>query len=280
MTDNAEVRGTGDGTPLIEVERVGLDDQGHAAAVIWLNRPDQLNAISWDMQRALGKALRQAGSDDSVRAILITGRGRAFSAGGDVKAYQKLQADAEAFTEFVDEYCQLTEGIAELTKPVIALINGICAAGGLELVLACDFAWLAESARIGDMHVNFAQIGGAGAMARLPRLVGQGRALELVFSGQMLNSREAVEWGLVNRVIPDDQLLAEGIEFARHLTAKSPTALHFVKQTIRQGMSGDLPTALRLERDQALKYCLTLPDSMEGINAFVEKRQPVFGVVR
>jgi enoyl-CoA hydratase/carnithine racemase len=280
MSDRAEATTAHDGAPLIEVERVPLDDQGRVAAVVWLNRPDQLNAISWDMQRALATALAETGSDDSVRAILITGRGRAFSAGGDIKAYKELQANAEAFTEFVDDYCRLTEGIAHLTKPVIALVNGICAAGGLELVLACDFAWAAESARIGDMHVNYAQVGGAGVMARLPRLIGQGRALELIFSGRLLTSEEAVQWGLVNRVVPDDQLLAEGIEFARHLATKSPNALHFVKQMIRRGMNVDLPSALRLERDQALKYCLTLPDSMEGINAFIEKRQPVYGVVR
>jgi len=267
-------------TALVEYERVPLDDRGNVAAVIWLNRPDQLNAISWDMQRALASSLQDAGSDDSVRVVLVTGRGRAFSAGGDIKAYQKLQADDEAFTAFVDDYCRLTEGIAHMTKPVIALVNGICAAGGLELVLACDFAWAAESARIGDMHINFAQIGGAGAMARLPRLIGQSRAIELVSSGRLLDSTQAQQWGLVNRVVADDQLLEAGLEFARSVAAKSPTALHFMKSTIRGGMERDLPGALRLERDQALRYCLTLPDSMEGIAAFIEKRTPVYGAVR
>jgi enoyl-CoA hydratase/carnithine racemase len=261
----------------VETELVVLDEQQRKAAILWLNRPDSLNAISWDAMRCLAAALEAAEKDRAVRAVLIVGRGRSFSAGGDIKAYKKLQADAEGFTAFVDDYCRLTEGIAEMTKPVLALVNGLCAAGGLELLLACDFAWAAESARIGDMHVNFAQIGGAGAMARLPRLIGQARALELVFSGEMLGSRLALEWGLVNRVVPDNRLLEEGLRFARSLAAKSPTAIKFVKQSIRRGMDRDLPAALKLEHDQCLRYCLTLPDSMEGINAFIEKRPPVYG---
>ena len=163
-----------------------------------------------------------------------------------------------------------------MTKPVIALVNGLCAAGGLELLLSCDFAWAAESARIGDMHVNYAQIGGSGAMARLPRLIGQARSLELVFSGQMLNAAQALDWGIINRVVPDDKLLEEGIAFARIIAAKSPNAIRYVKKSIRGGMNLDLPGALKLERDQCLDYCLTLPDSMEGIDAFIEKRTPVF----
>jgi enoyl-CoA hydratase/carnithine racemase len=280
MSDQAKAETAEDGGALVELERVSLDDRGSVAAVVWLNRPDQLNAISWDMQRELAASLQEAESDDSVRAVLITGRGRAFSAGGDIKAYRKLQADSDAFTAFVDDYCRLTESIAQMTKPVIALINGICAAGGLELVLACDFSWAAESARIGDLHVNFAQVGGSGAMARLPRAIGMGRAIELVSSGQLLDAQHALRWGLVNRLVADDQLLQAGLEFARSLAAKSPSALHVMKQTIRRGMDHDLPGALRLERDQALRYCLTLPDSMEGINAFIEKRVPVYRSVR
>ena len=122
-------------SPRVETEFRELDEQGRRAAIVRFNRPEQLNAISWDTQRELGKALQQAESDPSVRAVLITGRGRAFSAGGDIKAYARLQADTEAFTEFVDEYCQLTEGIRVMAKPVVALINGVCAAGGLEFSL-------------------------------------------------------------------------------------------------------------------------------------------------
>lgn len=267
-------------SPFIETELIPLDENGQKSATIWLNRPDALNAMSWDMMRALGSALEGVERDDSVRAVLIIGRGRAFSAGGDIKAYRQLQADGVAFKAFVDDYCRLTEGIAEMTKPVIALVNGVCAAGGLELLLSCDFAWAAQSARIGDMHVNFAQIGGAGAMARLPRMIGQARSLELVFSGEMVDAQLALEWGIVNRIVPDETLLTEGLRFARALAAKSPNAIRYVKRSIRRGMELGLPEALSFERDQCLDYCRNFPDSMEGINAFIEKRSPVYRTQR
>lgn len=268
------------GDDLVVAENVSLDDRGQLAAVIRFNRPDQLNAISWETQRLLAKHLAAAEADPLVRVVLITGTGRGFSAGGDIKAYATLQADAQAFTEFVDDYCRLLDGIAGMTKPVIALVNGICAAGGTELLLGCDFAWAAESARIGDMHINFAQIGGAGALARMPRLVGSARALELVFSGRMLGAQEALSWGIVNRVVPDADLLPDALEFARVLASKSPTAVHYMKKTIWSGLETDMPGALRIERDNALEYCLTRPDSMEGIHAFIEKRDPEFGPAR
>ncbi|MBO3682242.1 enoyl-CoA hydratase/isomerase family protein [Streptomyces sp. NEAU-YJ-81] len=274
MTIKSAAPPTDHETALVVVDHEPLDSAGQVAAVLRFNRPDQLNAINWDTQRELAKALATAEADPDVRAVLVTGTGRGFSAGGDITAYRKLQADPVAFTKFVDEYCRLVEGIASMTKPVVALVNGICAAGGTELLLACDFAWAAESARIGDMHINFAQIGGAGALARLPRLVGSSRALELAFSGRMLDAREAFEWRLVNRIVPDDQLIDEGIEFARGLALKSPTALHYMKKTIWAGLGTDFAHALRIERDNALEYCLTKPDSMEGINAFIEKREP------
>jgi len=262
--------------PQIEIELVPLGDDERKAAILWLNRPDSLNAINWRALHELEAALASAEKDSSVRAVLIIGRGRAFSAGGDIKAYKGLQADDAAFTAFVDDCCRLHDGIGAMTKPVIALVNGLCAAGGLELLLACDFAWAAQSARIGDMHVNYAQIGGSGAMARLPRLIGQARSLELVFSGEMLDSSLALEWGIVNRVVADDHLLEEGLRFARSLAAKSPNAIKFVKRSIRHGMELGLVDALKFERDQCLQYCLNFPDSMEGINAFIEKREPVF----
>ncbi len=265
---------TDDERPLVEYDRVELDEDGNYAAVITFNRAETLNAINWDTLRALEAQLTRAAEDPDVRAVLITGKGRAFSAGGDIKGYVKLQADAVAFPRFVDDFIRTLDRIRYMDKPVVALVNGITAAGGLELMLACDFAWMAESARIGDMHLNYAQIGGAGVMVRLPRLIGPNRARELVFSGRLLSSAECLAWGLVNRVIPDDRLLAEGIEFARSVAAKSPNSVRNVKHVINSGLETDLQAALRQERERALIHCLTLPDSMEGIHAFVEKRKP------
>jgi enoyl-CoA hydratase/carnithine racemase len=271
-TDGAD--STGDESPLVLYDRVELDEDGNHAAVITFNRADKLNAMNWATLTALEAALNRAAEDPDVRTVLITGKGRAFSAGGDIEGYIKLQADAVAFPRFVDDFIRTLDGIRYMPKPVVCLVNGITAAGGLELLLACDFAWMAESARIGDMHLNYAQIGGAGVMARLPRLIGPNKARELVFSGKLLSSQECLAWGLVNRVFPDDQLLAEGIEFAKGVAAKSPNSVRNVKHVINRGLETDLESALRQERERALIHCLTLPDSMEGIHAFVEKRKP------
>jgi enoyl-CoA hydratase/carnithine racemase len=268
------VDATADESPLVLYDRVKLDEDGNYAAVITFNRAESLNAMDWPTLRVLEVEVRKASEDADVRAVLITGKGRAFSAGGDIKGYVKLQADPIAFPRFVDDFIRILDSLHYMEKPVVALVNGITAAGGLELLLACDFAWMAESARIGDMHLNYAQIGGAGVMARLPQLIGPNRARELVFSGKLLSSQECLAWGLVNRVFPDDQLLAEGIEFARGVAAKSPNSVRNVKHVINRGLETDLPAALRQERERALIHCLTLPDSMEGINAFVEKRKP------
>ena len=260
----------------VSLEMIDLGLDGEKAGLVRLDRPDQLNAMTWEMHRDLRALLQQLEADLAVRAVLITGSGRAFSAGGDITKYASLQADAIAFTDFVDEFCATLDEIREMTKPVVALVNGICAAGGLELLLACDFAWAATSAQIGDMHLNFAQVGGAGAMARLPRIAGTPKALELVFSATMLSSEEALAWGVVNRVVPDSDLISAGVEFARLIAAKSPRAVATVKRTIYATASTDLPRALRIERDNALAYCLGYPDSMEGIRAFIEKRSPVY----
>jgi len=265
---------TPENTDLVEFERIALDDTASCAALLRFNRPEQLNAMDWDTVKALEQAVNEAAADADVRVVLITGKGRAFSAGGDLKKYLALQTDPVAFPQFVDQFTRTVDTIRRMPKPVIALINGVCVAGGLELVLGCDFAWAAQSARIGDAHLNFAQIGGSGAMARLPRLVGANRARELVFSGRLLSSEKALEWGLVNSVLPDEELVPAGIAFAREVAAKSPTAVAFAKEVIGSGLATDLESALRLERERALLYCLTLPDSMEGINAFVDKRKP------
>jgi enoyl-CoA hydratase/carnithine racemase len=263
---------------LVEVELVELLVDGARAGVLRLNRPDALNAISWSMVTAIGGVLADLDRNPTVRTILVTGNGRAFSAGGDLKAYLELQRDPIGFPRFIDELLAVFGSIRSLSKPVIALVNGVTVAGGLELMLACDFAFAAESARIGDGHLNYGQMGGGGALSLLPRMIGPARARELMFSARLLDSGEALAWGLVNRVVPDDELLATGIAFAADVAAKSPTAVAYAKQVMNAGFADGtgLDTSLRLERERASLYCLTLPDSREGLAAFAEKRSPRF----
>jgi enoyl-CoA hydratase len=248
------------------------------AALVTLNRPDQLNAISWSMVRALDAVIDDLEQDPSVRAILLTGSGRAFSAGGDLKDYQELQTDAGRFLQFVQDLHSAFTRLRTLRVPVIGLVNGVTAAGGLELLLNCDFALAAESARIGDAHLNFGQMGGGGVLTLLPRMIGIAKAAELVLTGRFLSSAEAMEWGLVSRVVPDDELLAEGMSLVQTLAAKSPLAMANAKHVMNSVWSESMSVTagLRLERDRDVLYCLTSEDAPEGLAAFVEKRRPRF----
>ena len=257
--------------PVVEADR-------SQAGVIRLNRPDELNAITWSMVEALETAATELADKPGVRAILVTGVGRAFSAGGDLKAYQELQRDPVRFPEFIEALHRAFGKLRQLPVPVIALVNGVTAAGGLELMLNCDIAIVAESARIGDAHLNFGQMGGGGSLTLLPRFIGIARASELVFSGRFLSSAEAVNCGLVNRVVPDDRLLDEGMELVRSIAAKSPLAVANAKWVMNNAWSDALSVeaSLRLERERNSFYCLTSEDAAEGLNAFAEKRRPNF----
>ena len=141
--------------------------------------------------------------------MLITGRGRAFSAGGDLKSYRTLQRDPIEFPMFLEDLHRTFSGIKLMKKPVVSLVNGITAAGGLELLLSCDFAIAASSARIGDAHLAFGQMGGGGVLTLLPRSIGPAKARELIFSARYLSAAQSESWGIVNRVVSDGKLLAD-----------------------------------------------------------------------
>ena len=259
------------------VEDVALAADARAA-VLRLNRPDKLNAIDAGMLRSLASALDDIESDTSVRCVLVTGAGRAFSAGGDLESYVTLQRDPVAFPRFVEELHETFGRLRELRVPVIALVNGVTAAGGLELVLNCDFTIVARSARIGDAHLNFGQMGGGGALTLLPRAIGRERAAELIFTGRLLNAEEAVAWGLANRLVDDDELLPTGIALAREVAAKSPLAVANAKEVLQSVWADNGPeiAGLRFERERNSFYCLTAEDVREGLAAFREKRPPRF----
>ena len=262
---------------MIEIERVKLRGKA-VAAVLRLNRPESLNAIDSAMLRALDEALDELEMDEAVRVILVTGNGRAFSAGGDLKGYVKLQRDPVAFPKFVADLHAAFGRLRTIKVPTIALVNGVTAAGGLELLLNCDFTIVARSARIADGHLNFGQMGGGGVLTLLPRAIGRERAMELIFSGRFLDAEECVAWGLANRVVDDDQLLATGIELAKGIAVKSPLAVANAKEVLHALWSdnGSVEAGLRFERERDAYYCLTSHDAPEGLAAFAEKRTPRF----
>ncbi len=253
-------------------------EAGGIAWLLTLDRPEQLNPLDWDTLRELERELEALARDDEARVVFVTGAGRAFSAGGDLKAYQRLYDDTEGFPAFLDDLHRVFSGLRRLRVPCVALVNGVTAAGGLELLLSCDFALAARSARIGDAHLNFGQMGGGGVLTLLPRIVGIQRASELVFSGRLLAADEALEWGLVNRVLEDDRLLGEAWKLAEEIASKSPLAVANAKRVMNEGWleSGPVAAALRHERDVDVQYCLHSHDAREGLRAFAEKRKPRF----
>jgi len=277
MARRAEAPRPADAEGRVVTTAIALEAGGRAA-LIELNRPDQLNPIDWAAIGELETALHAAEAEAEVRAVLIRGRGRAFSAGGDLKAYLSLQQDAEGFPRFLADLHRTFGFIGRMSKPVVALVNGVAAAGGLEILLNCDFAIAARSARIGDAHLNFGQMGGGGSLSLLPRMIGPARARELVFSGRFLDAEEARDWGLVNSVVDDAELLPAGLAFCERVAAHSPLALANAKQVLNTGWAEGtgLEAALRFERERDAFYCLTAEDAREGLMAFSEKRRPVF----
>lgn len=263
---------------LVVWERLAVGDGPRTAAVVRLNRPESLNPIDSAMLAALDATIDEIAFDTQIAAVLVTGNGRAFSAGGDLKGYQELQRDPVAFPRFVGDLHRIFGRLGHLPVPVVALVNGVAVAGGLELVLNCDFALVAESARMGDGHLNFGQMGGGGVLTLLPRAIGRARAAELVFSGRLLTAPEAVEWGLASRVVPDEALLDEGLAFAAEVAAKSPLAIANAKGVMVDlwADNGSVEAGLRHELERDVHYCLTSHDAPEGLAAFAEKRPPRF----
>ena len=262
----------------VAVQRHRAGDSENGLALVTLNRPDELNPLDWDTVRALERTFDALAADASVRVVAITGAGRAFSAGGDMKKYQQLQRDPVDFPQFLADIHRTFLKIAGYPKPFIALVNGVAVAGGIELILSCDFAIAAQSATIGDAHLPFGQMGGGGVLTLLPRCVGPTRARELVFSGRLLGAEEAREWGLVSKVVPDGGLLAAAQEFAAGIAKKSALAVANAKQTLNAGLFAGtgVEAAMRLEREVTSRYCLTSKDAHEGLEAFANKRKPQF----
>jgi enoyl-CoA hydratase/carnithine racemase len=264
------------GSLLIERHRVG--DTVGALAVVSLNRPDELNPLDWDTVRSLEAVFDSLACDSSVRVVAVTGAGRAFSAGGDMKKYQLLQRHPVEFPQFLADFHRLLLKVASYPKPYIALLNGVAVAGGIELVLACDFTIAARAATIGDAHLPFGQMGGGGVLTLLPRCVGPTRARELIFTGRLLAADEAREWGLVSKVVDDGALLEAALEFTNGICKKSALAVGNAKRTLNAGLfeGTGVDASMRLEREVTARYCLTSNDAREGLEAFSNKRRPQF----
>lgn len=244
---------------------------------ITLNRPDKLNAFAGTMRQEVAHAVQAMTADDTVRVVVITGAGRAFCAGADIGYMKELleKSDTEAFRALVEAGREVVTAIRATPKPVIASVNGAAAGGGANLALACDIRIASDAASIGQTFNRIGLHPDWGGTYFLPRLVGPSKALELIFSGEMVRAEEALRIGLFNRVVPAVDLVRETEAFASQLASKPPLALALAKRAIYRSGDRQLDEMLDLELDHQL-HCFASDDAREGLDAFLDKRAPAF----
>ena len=248
-----------------------VDRQGRVG-LITLNRPEQLNALNDALMDALGTALLAFDRDDAIGAIIITGTAKAFAAGADIA----VMADWTYMDVYQGDFITRNwETIRRVRKPVIAAVAGFAMGGGCELALACDLIIAGESAQFALPEIKLAMMPGAGGTQRLPRAIGRAKAMDMCLSARMLDANEADRYGLVSRVVPDNQLLDDTLALAAKIAAYSLPALMAIKESVNRSWESSLTEGLLHER-RALHARFASEDAHEGMHAFLSKRTPVF----
>ncbi len=257
-----------------DVLRLETDNR---VALLTLNRPEKLNALSNELLTAITGALDAIELDPAVRAVVITGAGRAFSAGADIAAFQRhMQAGpAEAVVHFMRPGHRMTRRVESFSKPIIAAVNGLAFGGGCELVEASHLALAADTASFSKAEINIGIIPTFGGTQRLPRNVGRKAALDLILSGRIFDAVEAARLGLVNRVLPGSDLLGAAVALARQLAEKPPLTLSAALAAVHRGMDAAIDDGLAIE-EAAFAGIVPTHDANEGVAAFLEKRAPRF----
>lgn len=242
-------------------------------AVLMLNRPDAMNAISMQMRAELRQALESLRHDPGIGAVVITGAGnRAFSAGMDLREFAKLNADLP-IAEMRRFRWEQGEGISTFDKPLIGAINGLAIGGGVELALLCDMVFAADGASFAFAEVKRGLMPGNGGTQRLSRRIGQARALEMILTGRTVDAQEALRIGLVEYVVPEAELKDRALATARLMAANAPVAVRSARAAVQRGAELGLQDGLKLEQDLAA-FLYTTEDAQEGPRAFLEKRAP------
>ena len=240
-------------------------------ALIELNRPKELNALNRELMLEIRDALRELDEDDNVRVVILTGGERVFAAGADIKQ----MANATAIDMFNVDQFSTWDQIKKTKKPIIAAVSGFALGGGCELTLTCDMIMASETAKFGQPEIKIGTMPGAGGTQRLTRAVGKAMAMELVLTGKFINAEEALNMGLINRIVPVELLLTETLGLAREIAKQSPVAIKLAKEAVNQAFNSTLDEGLMFERKN---FYLTFAseDQKEGMAAFIEKRTPTF----
>jgi enoyl-CoA hydratase len=253
-------------------ETLLLERRGRVA-VITINRPDKLNALNIKTRTEGSAAFDELREDESVRVVVVTGAGeKAFVAGADIAEFEGRTPVTQ---RDVMTSRSLFTAVDTFTKPVIAMVNGYCLGGGCELALSCDLRVASETARFGQPEINLGIIPGGGGTQRLTRLVGEGKAMELILTGDMIDAQTAFRIGLVNLVVPAADLEGKTMEIANRIAEKSPIALRMAKEAVKLASRSNLDEGLRREVD-LFALCFSSEDKDEGVRAFLEKRKPEF----
>jgi len=253
--------------------------KGENNEVLWITFNDiaKMNALSDTMQQELLEVLNEIAFDNSIRCVVLTGAGdKAFSSGGDIGLFQKLDAVA-AYDFLYDRGSRVQHLMNYMEKPIIAAVNGYCFAGGLELALSCDFIYASENARFGLLEINLGLLAGWGGTVRLPRKIPINKAKEMIYRGEIIGATEAYQWGLVNRVLPNNKELYNEVEKAvSEMMAKPLLALRAAKNVINNSITcNSMEAALAIERG-AVCWLWPSEDVKEGVASFLEKRKPNF----
>jgi enoyl-CoA hydratase/carnithine racemase len=255
-----------------------LTRERHGAVEWWtLDRPDKMNALSSELVSALAAAVQAIREDATARVVVVTGAGRAFSAGADLEEALAVAGDRARFTALLASWRAAFREIELLPVPVIAAINGVALAGGLELALACDLILASSAARIGDGHIRYGLVPGGGGSQRLADAVGARAARWLMYSGALLDAESARQLGLVQQVLPEEGFGAEVQRIASEMAARSSTALTFMKRMTRRRAVSDLD--LQAELEEAARV-VAGADATEGLRAFVAGEEPAFAAER
>jgi enoyl-CoA hydratase len=253
-------------------ETITLERRG-SVVILTISRPDKLNALNNKVHEEGVLVLDELRGDESVRVLVITGAGeKAFVAGADIKEFQDKSPveQREIFQKRT-----LFNSIDTFPKPVIAMVNGFCLGGGNELALACDLRICSENAKFSQPEINLGLIPGGGGTQRLTRLIGEGRSMEIMLTGDMIDAETALKFGLVNHVYPAAELEAKTMELANKVAEKAPIALQLAKEAVKFASRSNLDEGLRREVD-LFALCFATEDKQEGVSAFLEKRKPVF----
>ena len=254
-------------------ESLKVSRQG-PAEIVELHRPERMNALSLAQLGELSDELARVDEDGDVRVVILTGSGRAFSTGVDLNEALDATTIGESL-RYLARFRRINTAIETLSKPIVAAIRGYCLTGGLELAMACDLRFASEDAQFGITSSRIGSVAGMGGTQRLPRLVGPSRAKDLLMTARFIGAREALEIGLVDRVVPAERLLDEALAWAALCAERAPLSVWLAKYAVNVGVNVDLHSALDLE---ALLTTLAFgtEDKAEGMRAFLEKRAPEF----